>query len=247
MTTATTTQLELVDVIDAEVQPTDVAFDPDFDGTYVTDWDYDTAHAETQRIQNHMNEFAENMDELMFDAFSHRVWRAMGYDTWEDWRSSLRVRKSVTERRALTARMHKRGMSTRAIGAALGVSHMTAERDLKVVAAQEDSGEGVTNVPADDIEESEKILGSDGKQYTRDRKAPETTTRRKTHAWMAVTRIEAIEAEVRKIEDANLAYGLDETVTPEVATELSNRIDSAMKAMRALKKALDNRRNEIQD
>lgn len=225
----------------AVVADAEVTFDPEYDGTYVSDWDYDQAHAATKHIENEWNASVENMDVLLFDAFQHRVWIALGYESWDEWRRSINYRRPLSERRALTAKMHRLGMSTRAIGSALNVSHMTAERDIKAVAAQEDAT--VTDVPVE--EQSEKILGVDGREYSRSRKASEIATRRKTHAYMCLMRVEAIEGQAKLIKDTGLE--LDDTVTPEIATDLVGRIDAAMKDLRALKTALNNRRNEIEN
>lgn len=192
-----------------ETETSMVQFDPDFEGSYETDWNYDQAHAATQHIQEQMNGFAENMDQLMFDAFSHRVWIGLGYDSWEAWRSSINVRRPITERRALVSRMHKRGMSTRAIGSALNISHMTAQRDLDAVDA------GVTDVPSDDIEESETILGTDGKKYARKPKSQGVTD------VPADTDNEVIDAEVvEEAQDAALVRSACSTVRKATTAKL---------------------------
>jgi predicted transcriptional regulator len=148
-------------VLDAEL-----VFDPDFEGVYETDWNFDQATAATEHINGVTSAYVENMDELFFDAFSHRVWRAMGFESWDLWRASLKIRKSTSERRQLAAKMARRGMSTRAIGSALGVSQKTADRDVRAARESNDSAD-FTDSQGEEIEESGTILGSDGKTYTK--------------------------------------------------------------------------------
>lgn len=134
--------------IEKAAQEGELVFDPDYEGTYETDWDYDKAHAATTFINQRANEFADDMADLMFDAFSHRVWIGLGYESWEEWRSTLNPKRTVTERKAMVAKMRAKGMSIRAIGSGLGVSHTTVQRDLPPG----------TDVPPE-------VTGSDGKQY----------------------------------------------------------------------------------
>jgi len=236
-------------VIDGEL-----VFDPDFDGTYATDWNYDQAAAATAVINEVTGQFAENMDELMFDAFSHRVWVGLGYETWEAWRGSLTVRKSVSERRALTSKMHKRGMSTRAISAALGVSKGTVGNDL-AAGAQDWAGDELTDSDGKPIVQSEKIKGADGKDYKRPEpkpakevdapKAPRAKAQR--HLAIATGRVEELAVVAENVATEFAGEILDDSVTPKDAIALLKQVTTALTELRKLSKALKNRADEADE
>lgn len=236
-------------VLDAEL-----VFDPDYDGTYATDWNYDQAAAATAVINDTTGKFAEDMDELMFDAFSHRVWVGLGYETWEGWRGSLTVRKSVSERRALTAKMHKRGMSTRAIGAALGNSEGTVRNDLKA-SAQDYAVEPLTDSDGNPIVESEKITGTNGKSYKRPEpkpakeveppKAPRAKAQR--HLAIATGRVEELAVVAENVATEFAGEILDDSVTPKDAVALLKQVTTALTELRKLSKALKNRADEADE
>lgn len=95
--------------------------------------------------------------EIIAEIHRDRLWLALHYDTWEAACDALlggfRVQLPRDDRREITAELHhEQGMSTRAIGTALGVSHTTVKRDLA----------GGTNVPP----EPTPVTGLDGKTYT---------------------------------------------------------------------------------
>lgn len=88
---------------------------------------------------------------LITRAYEQRADRALGYPTWADYcaaeLSGLRV--PLGDRPAMVAELRQSGMSTRAIGSALGISHMTAQRDL------ESTGTSVTD---------DKVTSLDGRE-----------------------------------------------------------------------------------
>lgn len=69
---------------------------------------------------------------LIKEAFLRRADRALGYATWHDYCAAELdgVRIPVGDRPAAVAELRSAGMSTRAIGSALGTSEATVRRDL---------------------------------------------------------------------------------------------------------------------
>lgn len=71
--------------------------------------------------------------DLLVEAYERRAWAVLGYESWRDYTDAelgeVRLRLPREQRRELVATMTEAGMSTRAIGAALGVSDETARRD----------------------------------------------------------------------------------------------------------------------
>ena len=66
------------------------------------------------------------------EAYTGRAWIPLGYDSWDDLCSAefgMQLRLPVPERRALVADLRSEGMSTRAIGSALGIDAETVRRD----------------------------------------------------------------------------------------------------------------------
>ncbi|NKX94250.1 hypothetical protein HF995_13390 [Sanguibacter hominis ATCC BAA-789] len=97
------------------------------------------------------------VDEAVEKAWAGRAWIAMGYDSWEGYCtaefSDTRLWQTVEERQQRTLHLREAGLSTRAIGAVLGVGVGTAHRDLTVVS-------GVPSGTPD-----ERQTGVDGRNY----------------------------------------------------------------------------------
>ena len=109
-----------------------------------------TARARIDRIAAHVA--ASRQD--IIDAHRERDWLALGYATWDElceaeFRGAM-IGLPRGERREAVAEMTDAGMSTRAIGAALGVSHPT------VLADQKSGGQDLPPTP---------VTGLDGKTY----------------------------------------------------------------------------------
>lgn len=208
-------ELEGVDagVVDAEVVDADAV------------WDFDTAREKTRQIQRAHHDLAE----LVLEAWRHRVWVPLDYDSWDAWTADNHLpRLPIPERRGMVRQLTDNGMSTRAIGSAVGTSEKTVRNDLAARA------EDVRTSAADDA----TITGLDGKQYSRSSHKPSTSrSRQKTVAWKALMRVEALEAQAAMVVHESLGT-LDETVTPEVAGDLRRRLDAALRGLRPLKAAL---------
>jgi hypothetical protein len=91
----------------------------------------------------------------IIESFRQRDWIALGYESWDALCSAefgTVLRLSVEDRQQAVSELRGAGMSTRAIGSALGVSDVTVRRDI----------EGATNVAPDPVV---KVSGLDGKTY----------------------------------------------------------------------------------
>lgn len=88
---------------------------------------------------------------LIKQAYEGRADQALGYATWHDYcmaeLSGIRI--PLTDRPAAVAELRQNGMSTRAIGSALGVSAATVTRDLAGVSS----------------ETPDRVTGIDGQSY----------------------------------------------------------------------------------
>lgn len=104
--------------------------------------------------------------ETVADLYQRQGWAALGYAAWHaycDAEFGARLSLPREERRKITATLRDAGMSTRAIGAALGVGDSTVQRDTA----------GAPNgAPAPD---PQSVTGLDGKTYepTKPRSEPE--------------------------------------------------------------------------
>lgn len=91
--------------------------------------------------------------ELIKEAYASRAWASLGYASWDDYCTqefgTSRIRLPREERREVVSSMREIGMSTRAIGAAVGVNQKTISNDLR--------GEEFSS-PA-------PVTGTDGKTY----------------------------------------------------------------------------------
>jgi transposase-like protein len=126
--------------------------------------------------------------ELLVEAYQRRAWAALGYQSWDAYTDAelgeVRLRLPREERREVVASMTEAGMSTRAIGSALGVNEATVSRDRARVAnatpdepidaeiVDDDLGDRIAReLAASDESYAEqaapaRVLGTDGKTYT---------------------------------------------------------------------------------
>lgn len=121
------------------------------------------AQKRAERIRGGMQSFIATRKEIA-TAYAERDWFTLGYASFEAYVESefseARLRLSPDERREAVAELRRAGMSTRAIGAALGVSKDTAARDLSTVSDE--------TVP-------DRITGTDGREQPASRPAPKPT------------------------------------------------------------------------
>lgn len=113
------------------------------------------ARARADRIRSGMRLLAEWQQDVIA-AYAARDWEALGYNTWDAYidgeYGEHRVRLPREQRREIVAGMSAAGMSSRAIGSAVGSSYATVQRDLEATD---------TNVSVD---EQRTVLSLDGRE-----------------------------------------------------------------------------------
>lgn len=129
-----------------------------------SDLSADEARALTEKIKASAAELLP----LIREAFERRADVALGYASWQAYCDAelMGLRLPVGERRTAVAELRSAGMSTRAIGAALGVSDTTVVRDLASTA----SGEAVDDQPV--TAGPQPVTGLDGRQRPASRPEP---------------------------------------------------------------------------
>lgn len=125
---------------------------------------------EARELTNRINECVksivdagEKYTELVMSAWTGRVWKSLGYESWDEYCKAEipLISRSVEDRRPLVLALREKDMSTSAIAAVTNQSDMNVRRDLAAA----------TNVAP---EGGRKVIGLDGKTYTtKPRPAPE--------------------------------------------------------------------------
>lgn len=104
--------------------------------------------------------------EMIRDAYQRRAWAVLGYQSWDAYChvefQGIQLRLPREDRTQVVASLREAGLSSRAIAAATGISHTTAQRDANA---------GGTNVPPDSSG-APRVTGSDGKSYAPTRPTP---------------------------------------------------------------------------
>lgn len=97
----------------------------------------DDARLVTGHIRHLIASVQEKIDkiaELLVAAYERRAWVALGYESWDAYVAAElrtdRLRLDRDDRQELVVQLRSAGMSTRAIGSAVGASHDTVQRDL---------------------------------------------------------------------------------------------------------------------
>lgn len=99
---------------------------------------------------------------LIQEAYTSRVWAALGYDSWDAYCTTefgqTRLRLPREERQEVVASLRENGLSVRAIASATGTGYGTVQREIAA------SG---------DPDGSPAVTGTDGKTYASTRPAPD--------------------------------------------------------------------------
>jgi hypothetical protein len=141
----------------------------------------DEARARADRIRSGMRVLAEWQTDVI-TAYAARDWEALGYETWDAYLDGEygehRVRLPREQRREIVAGMSAAGMSSRAIGSAVGSSHITVQNDLQA------TGKFFP------VDESRTVLSLDGRARPASRTTPEP------NVWVEPGADEVVDAEL---------------------------------------------------
>lgn len=119
----------------------------------------------------------DDLRDAITTLYDGRAWLALGYASWDDLcdtEFAVRIALPRAERQAVVADLSEAGMSTRAIGSALGVDPMTVSRDLSsgVANATPATATAVFDADMKPYQPApQPITGTDGKTYPRTSKA----------------------------------------------------------------------------
>lgn len=175
------------------------------------------ARARAERIRSGMRVLAEWQQDVIA-AYAKDDWRTLGYASWDAYLDGEfgehRVKLPREQRREIVASMSAAGMSTRAIGAAVGTSHMTVQREL--------DQPSVTNVPVD---RPVMVLSLDG------RERPATRPSAMSNISSRPTPDEVVDAELVD-ESAPQTYAAPPS--PERAPDRQPRVDASRTVLVAL-------------
>lgn len=171
------------------------------------------ARARAERIRSGMRVLAEWQQDVIA-AYAKDDWRALGYASWDSYLDGEfgehRVQLPREQRREIVASMSAAGMSTRAIGAAVGASKDTVHRDLSSSVSFETDG-------------TRTVHSLDGRERPASRPAPEPNVR--------VQPDDVVDAEIVD-EPAPRTYSAPPT--PTRAPDRQPRVDAARTVLVAL-------------
>ncbi|MEU6342172.1 hypothetical protein ABZ883_14665 [Streptomyces sp. NPDC046977] len=139
------------------------------------------ARTRADRIRSGMRVLAEWQQDVIA-AYAARDWDALGYDTWDGYLDGEygehRVRLPREQRREIVAGMSAAGMSTRAIGSAVGAGNATVHRDIQATVSDGTDGQ------------PQAVLSLDG------RERPATRPASEPNIWVEPRADEVVDAEV---------------------------------------------------
>lgn len=145
----------------------------------------DLNREEAEKITLAIQDTANDLCDLIVTAWKGRAWKALGYSSWGEYCSSefeVKLALPKPDRQEFVRQLRSEGMSTRAIGAGLGVDQKTVVNDLK--RGEENSSPAL-------------VTGTDGKQYS-------TTTQEKTMSKIDTTCVNSqVPARQGFVRDAN--------------------------------------------
>ncbi|MFI5720198.1 hypothetical protein [Nocardia sp. NPDC051750] len=111
------------------------------------------SESEARELTARIRTGLETTWELIQEAWYRRVWEPLGYGSWDSYcqaeLDTVRLRIPREERQGVVASLRESGMSTRAIGSAIGVDQKTVSNDLR---GREENSSG-------------EVRGLDGKSY----------------------------------------------------------------------------------
>lgn len=123
-------------------------------------------HAEARQATDKICEYLAVAWDTVIDVYNRRGWAALGYETWREYCDAefgARPQLPRDERRKVTAMLRGAGMSTGAVGAAMGISQRTAAAPYQ--------GEEASSP------DRQPVTGLDGKVYGGSRGQKQAATR----------------------------------------------------------------------
>lgn len=133
------------------------------------------SRSEAQSLTSEIQRGMRGLQELIIKAYDGQAWTALGYASWDAYcdgeLSGARPAIPRDERRELVSDLRGAGMTNRAIGSALGVTHPTVSADLKFsgknlpVNLSEVSDSVVDEAPVPSRDPF-AVTGTNGKKYT---------------------------------------------------------------------------------
>lgn len=95
----------------------------------------DLSAVEARELTDRIRQTLRVGHDLIVRAFEGRAWTALGYESWDaycagEFADARMVRLDREQRREIVAQMRDAGMSTRAIGSAIGASVGTVHQDI---------------------------------------------------------------------------------------------------------------------
>lgn len=125
----------------------------------------DLTAAEARDLTDRIRVGWQDLAPLITVAYGRRAWIALGYETWDAYCAAemdgARLALPPTKRREQVAELRDAGLSARAIGSALGVSHPTVLNDLRSggqdLPPEQNGSGGAGSAPT--------ITGRDGRTY----------------------------------------------------------------------------------
>lgn len=178
----------------------------------------DEARALTDEIRGRMEDIAP----LVTRAFEGQAWKALGYDSWAEYVAGEfggPLRLGREDRQQVVTELRRAGLSTRAIGTALGVSHPTVMADIGA------TGKDLPDLPA-------TVTGLDGRERAATRPEPEPLTQQEQREHERLVASVAAEEWFITLEVA--LETLREAKTWAVGVRLTNRKPEHVAAVRAL-------------
>jgi DNA-binding CsgD family transcriptional regulator len=140
---------------------------------------HDEATTRADRIRAGIEMYSSMLEDIVA-AYLRRDWTALGYDSWDAYVTGEFERQytlSLDRRREAVASLRGDGLSTRAIGTALGVAQDTVRRDISMLEARErdrSPDADHTSAPAPSHRDrSSTVVGIDGKTYARTSPLPQ--------------------------------------------------------------------------
>ncbi|MFI9817603.1 helix-turn-helix domain-containing protein [Saccharothrix variisporea] len=212
----------------------------------------DEAVARAERIRAGIEAMAALQGDIAA-AYHRRDWTTLGYDSWASYVTAefgeRRLKLSLHQRREIVASLRGEGLSTRAIGAALGVHHDTVVTDIRSVGNPTVEPTVVTGLngktystqPGEAVDSTTESVVRDGTKPAAGEPPAPTPDRRFGRGRTAQDAIEATVTTVRDLCDhfESLIIPADfAALDAERAEQWAQALDKSMSVLRQIRKEL---------